>query len=58
MVNDIITIKYNSDGILLWAARYDDTIHASESAISITVDSTGNVYITGGLAMLLVVVVT
>lgn len=43
--DDYVTIKYNSDGVVQWAASYD-TLRDGE-ALAIAVDASGNVYVTG-----------
>jgi hypothetical protein len=44
---DYTTIKYNSNGIQRWVARYDGLKHSEDAAIGVAVDNNGNVYVTG-----------
>ena len=43
---DIVTIKYNTSGAEEWVARYDG-FNGSDNAVAITLDKTGNLYVTG-----------
>ncbi|MCB0727089.1 MAG: SBBP repeat-containing protein, partial [Ignavibacteriae bacterium] len=45
---DIATIKYNSDGILQWAARFNSTYNENEYGKDLGVDNDGNIYVCGG----------
>ncbi|MBK8550010.1 MAG: SBBP repeat-containing protein [Ignavibacteria bacterium] len=44
---DYATIKYNSSGDSLWVQRYNGPQGNSDEASSVTVDVSGNVYVTG-----------
>jgi uncharacterized delta-60 repeat protein len=44
---DYVTIKYNSDGIQQWAARYNGPANGYDNPTTIAVDVSGNVYVTG-----------
>jgi len=44
---DIVTIKYNSNGVQQWIERYDGPGHSVDEAYSMAVDKDKNIYITG-----------
>jgi uncharacterized delta-60 repeat protein len=44
---DIVTIKYNSAGVIQWTANYGFTTDQYEQGNSVVVDASGNVFITG-----------
>ena len=44
---DIAVVKYNSAGLLQWAALYDDTLHLDDWAYALVMDADGNLYATG-----------
>ncbi|RPI17068.1 MAG: T9SS C-terminal target domain-containing protein [Ignavibacteriae bacterium] len=46
-VLDYTTLKYNSGGVLLWESRYDFSAHNIDDAQWITIDNSGNAYVTG-----------
>ncbi len=45
--DDIVTLKYNSDGEVLNTYIFDGTNHLADKALDITADSDGNYYIAG-----------
>ena len=45
--NDFATVKYNSSGIEQWTARFNSQAGFSDVPVSMAVDPTGNVYVTG-----------
>jgi uncharacterized delta-60 repeat protein len=46
-VDDYATIKYNANGIRQWIARYNGPGDGYDQANDLTVDGSGNVYVTG-----------
>jgi len=45
--SDYATIKYNSDGIQQWVARYNDPGNGNDKVHAMVLDDFGNVYVTG-----------
>lgn len=47
VTGDYTTVKFSSDGNIDWAASYDGPAHGQDEADAITLDDSGNVYVTG-----------
>jgi hypothetical protein len=45
--SDIVTIKYSTNGTLLWAQRFDDPSHGDDRAVGITIGGDGGLLVTG-----------
>src|SRR4030095_557129 len=45
--NDILTIKYDPDGVIIWAMSFDGTAHLDDEGNGVCVDSYGNIYVVG-----------
>ncbi|MFQ6031391.1 MAG: SBBP repeat-containing protein [Candidatus Zixiibacteriota bacterium] len=41
------TIKYYPDGVIAWVRKYDGGVNSDDEAVAITMDVSGNVYISG-----------
>ncbi len=45
--NDIVTIKYNSQGDTLWVRSYNGTANSDDEGLGICVDNNDNIYVVG-----------
>lgn len=45
--DDILTVKYSTNGVFQWAARYNGTGNGSDGGVAMKVTSSGNVYVAG-----------
>lgn len=45
--SDYATIKYNSSGQIQWVSRYNGTGSSTDEPVKLTLDNSGNVYVTG-----------
>ncbi|MBA7532590.1 hypothetical protein ES705_24816 [subsurface metagenome] len=44
---DYVTVKYNSEGVMLWAQTYNGSANSTDMPYAIATDDAGNVYVTG-----------
>ncbi len=44
---DYATVKYNSSGVEQWVVRYNGPDNGADGAYAITLDNSGNIYVTG-----------
>ena len=44
---DYATIKYNSEGLEQWVARYNGIEQGDDQAVALAVDNSGNIFVTG-----------
>ena len=46
-ISDYLTIKYRTNGIRQWVARYNGPVNGDDRAYALALDESGNVYVTG-----------
>jgi hypothetical protein len=46
-ISDYVTIKYRTNGIRQWVARYNGPVNGDDRAFAIALDASDNVYVTG-----------
>lgn len=44
---DFLTVKYDANGVRQWTQRADGDSHLDEQVLAMTVDGSGNIYVTG-----------
>jgi hypothetical protein len=45
--NDYVTVKYDTAGVQLWSARYNNIFHGEDRAQAVALDDSLNIYVTG-----------
>jgi len=46
--NDVVTIKYNTEGDTLWVRRFNGPVNGDDWGAFLAIDESGNVYVAGG----------
>jgi uncharacterized delta-60 repeat protein len=44
---DMLTVKYDINGNMLWSRSYDGSVHGGDYSYAVVTDQSGNVYVTG-----------